>query len=178
MFERPLRRPGWRRVATWLVARAQNLNNVVIADSPSPVKIAAMVGSIPFTRKFAVWLDASLVPAPPQSVRAFAFGLSQRELSFVVELIGTEEFQKEGTRWIWSELWTPDVAKLIIPSKISCDQLSECIRQVRTAIRHYLAHGTYASRLKKAEGIAIEALGHSYDLLWARDEPERQALLG
>lgn len=134
--------------------------------------------SIPFIRNFAVWLDGSLASSPPKSVRALVFGVNRRELTFSVELNGTEEFQRVGTGWIWSEIWAPDVAKLTVPAEVCRDLVSECTRQVRMAIWHYVDYGTFASRLTGVEGIAIEAFGEGYELIWTPDQTQQQRLFG
>lgn len=135
-----------------------------------------MPKSIPFIRKFSDWLDGSLAVKPPKSVRAFAFGVNRQELTFSVELNGTEEFHRADTGWIWSEIWAPEVAKLTVPAEVCRDQVSECTRQVRMAIWHYLEQGTFATRLTSAEGIAIEAFGARYELIWTPDQTQQQGL--
>ncbi len=134
--------------------------------------------NIPFIRKFSDWLDGSLAVSPPKSVRAFVFGVNRRELTFSVELNGTKEFHLAGTAWTWSEIWAPEAAKLTVPSEVCRDQVSECTRQVRMAIWHYLDYGTFAYRLASVEGIAIEAFGARYELIWTPDQSKQQDLVG
>lgn len=141
-------------------------------------KLFCMRQSIPFIRKFAMWLDDSLSEPPPKSVRAFVFGVNRRELTFAVELNGTAEFHQVGDGWIWSEIWSPGVAKLTVPAEVCRDQISECTRRVREAIQHYLDYGAYASRLSEVEGIAVEAFGVGYSLIWTPDQSMQQRLFG
>lgn len=134
--------------------------------------------SIPFIRQLAVWLDESLATPPPKPVRAFVFGVNRRELTFAVELNGTEEFHRVGSGWVWSEIWVPETPKLTVPAEVCRDQVFECTRRVREAVRHYLDYGTFASRLTGVEGIAIEAFGEGYELIWTPDQTHQQRLFG
>jgi len=134
--------------------------------------------SVPFIRKFANWLDDSLATPPPESVRAFVFGVNRRELAFAVELNGTAEFHRVGSGWVWSEIWSPEAPKLTVPAEVCRDRVFECTRRVRMAIRHYLDCGTFASRLTRVEGIAVEAFGAGYTLIWTPDQSKQQRLFG
>lgn len=123
------------------------------------------------------WLDVSLVGPVPKSVRAFVFCVSRRELAYVLELNGTAEFSHASSGWTWSEFWSPDTPKLILPGD-ACGRFSEHCREVRNAIRHYLEVGVYAHRLTAAEGIAVETLGEGFALIWSRVQSRQVRLLG
>lgn len=123
-----------------------------------------------FEKQFGNWLDLSLVSPVPGAVRALVFCISRRELAYVIELNGTAEFSHASSGWTWSEIWSPDAPKLIIPPDDGCVRFSEHCRKVRNAIRHYLEVGVLAHRLTAAEGIAIEALSEGFSLIWTRDQ--------
>lgn len=131
-----------------------------------------------FDQRFAEWLDDGLARPVPKPVRAFVFGVSRRELAFVVELNGTAEFNPSTSGWTWSEIWSPEVPKLTVPAQVCCGRLSECSRQVREAVRRYLESGVFARRLTATEGIAIETLNEGYALIWTPNQTKQERLFG
>jgi len=111
-------------------------------------------------------------------VRAFAFGVSRRELTFAVEVNGTAEFNRASSGWTWSEIWSPDTPKLTVPNRVCCGHLTECSRRVRKAILLYMDCGVFARRLTSVEGIAIETLGEGYSLIWTPEQSKQERLFG
>lgn len=130
-----------------------------------------------FEKQLGNWLDLSLAKPVPEAVRAFVFCVSRRELTDVLELNGTADFSKVSSGWTWSEIWSPDTPKLIMPPSDAGGRFSEHCSKVQNAIRHYLEVGIYAHRLTAADGIAIEILGEGFALIWTREESKREHIL-
>jgi len=118
-----------------------------------------------FEEQVCAWLDDCLKNEIPTDVRAFAFGINERELCFVIELNGTSEFNHNCSSWTWSEFWHPSNPKLCVPTTVSCGQRKRCSMRLKVAIMDYIKSGIYAQRLTNREGIAIQTLDEGFELI-------------
>lgn len=102
-------------------------------------------------------------------VRALSFCITRNELCYCVELNGTSEFQRYGTAWTWSENWAPAVGRIRVPAKVCCGHIDYCNFIVTTEVLNYIREGMFRHKLNRFEGIAVEAMGDSYELVWLND---------
>lgn len=115
-----------------------NLCTPLLAQGTSPDQVLGMRKNRSLEKQFGNWLDVSLASPVPKAVRAFVFCISRRELAYVLELNGTAKFSRASSGWTWSEIWSPDAPKLIIPHDDAGGRFSEHCRKVRNAIRKHL----------------------------------------
>jgi len=122
-----------------------------------------------FRKFFNDWLDSCLGERIPGNVRALSFSISQRELCFRVELNGTSEFNRCDTTWTWSECWSPQAAKLSVPTNVCRGVLENCNDAITTEILDYVREGNLRQKLFRFEGIAVESIDERYELVWVND---------
>lgn len=124
-----------------------------------------------FEFHFKRWLEESLEPQIPETVKAFSFNLDESAYEdgyeFGIELIGAERFDPNDENWACDEIWEPSQRKIFIPVSYSGQTWEECLTRMKKLVVKFLESGSPAAKkLKSSEGVGIGFVDGDLELVW------------
>lgn len=129
--------------------------------------------AIVFEEYFEKWLFESLQFHLPLEIKAFSFNLfelySDEEITFGIELIGSNTFDKNNPDWACDEIWEPINRQVFIPTSYSTSDYEICLDKMKTLIEMILKSNRYISeKLQQCEAIAIGFVDGDLHLIYLR----------
>lgn len=124
-----------------------------------------------FDDDFKAWLTSSTSAGVPASVRAFSFNLYELQKdgsAFGVELIGSSDFDTEGSDWACDEVWAATPRMLAIPVAFSSHSWEACLEAMKRMVIAAVDENNTCKVLKTREGIAVGFVDGDLELVWQR----------
>ncbi|MDF1763845.1 MAG: hypothetical protein P1U57_10580 [Oleibacter sp.] len=105
-------------------------------------------------KDFIEWLDSQLGDALPDQVVAFNINIYQSP--FCIEIVGSNEFDRENEDWACNEDWTPQNRTAAVSNSIYGGSWSEAQDNIINMAKSYLRSGSVnAQKLIAAEAFSV-----------------------
>ena len=116
--------------------------------------------------KLEAWLNDILGQKIPSVVKAFCFNLYEDDEGWSIELVGTESFRLDDEDWACDEITDFGTREKPLSWKEEADW-KEVLSEVSSAIKQYLANGSYADILKSCTGVAVGFVDGNLEILYS-----------
>ena len=117
------------------------------------------------------WLEGVIPNQPPENVRAYNFNISETASEWIVEILGSSEFDPNDSDWPCDEAWTCRPSCILLPmSEVGTDWQSAEL-YILELVRRFLqnAASDKARLLRESEAVAVGFVGG--DLAYVLPEP-------
>lgn len=125
-----------------------------------------------FSEEFERWLASVFATGVPDAVIACSFNLFEIDSSdakYGIELIGAGEFDADDMDWACDEVWVPNPRALNIPLAFASREWSACLVSAKQLVQRSLGQASLAAtKLKKAEAVAVGFVDGDLELVWQR----------
>ena len=117
--------------------------------------------------RFSDWIDRILKDGLPEDIAALSFNLYEgTKRTYDIQLIGSDEFDKDDSDWVSSELFTTGEDICCLPRTKDIEKWEDGLAAIKGIIERYLAEGRYASVLKGYKALGIGFVDGDLELLY------------
>jgi hypothetical protein len=110
----------------------------------------------PSYESFEKWADSALAAPIPVAVVAFSFNIAETYDAFVVELVGSSEFDAEDSDWACEEEFAFREPLYPLPHSEVGSKWEPVLGQIRDLVAKYVAESTKGgSILRRARGVGV-----------------------
>ncbi len=116
------------------------------------------------------WLDSLDLEDMPESIIAYNINLYEGDETYDLQLIGSDEFDKDDPDWACSEVYSSEEEICYIEMTDEVGDWENAQKQFAECIKEYLEDGKYADVLKAAKAIGIGFVDGDIELLYLDGE--------
>ena len=116
------------------------------------------------------WLDSLDLEDMPESIIAYNITLYEGDETYDLQLIGSDEFDKDDPDWACSEVYSSEEEICYIEMTDEVGDWENAQKQFAECIKEYLEDGKYADVLKAAKAIGIGFVDGDIELLYLDGE--------
>ena len=116
------------------------------------------------------WLDSLELDDMPENIIAYNINLYEGDETYDLQLIGSDEFDKDDPDWACSEVYSSEEEICYIEMTDEVGDWENAQKQFAECIKEYLEDGKYADVLKAAKAIGIGFVDGDIELLYLDGE--------
>lgn len=116
------------------------------------------------------WLDSLDLEDMPESIIAYNINLYEGDETYDLQLIGSDEFDKDDPDWACSEVYSSEEEICYIEMTDEVGGWENAQKQFAQCIKEYLEDGKYADVLKAAKAIGIGFVDGDIELIYLDGE--------
>lgn len=116
------------------------------------------------------WLDSLDLDDMPENIIAYNINLYEGDETYDLQLIGSDEFDKDDPDWACSEVYSSEEEICYIEMTDEVGDWENAQKQFAQCIKDYLEEGKYADVLKAAKAIGIGFVDGDIELVYLDGE--------
>jgi len=115
------------------------------------------------------WLDTILEQEIPKGIVAFNFNLYEgAEGTYDIQLIGSDEFDKEDSDWVCTDYFTTGEDICYIQRTKDIEQWEDGLSYITKLVEQYLVEGKYSNTLKSVSAIGIGFVDGDINIIYSK----------
>lgn len=116
------------------------------------------------------WLDSLELDDMPDGIIAYNINLYEGDETYDLQLIGSDEFDKDDPDWACSEVYSSEEEICYIEMTDEVGDWENAQKLFAQCVKEYLEDGKYADVLKSAKAIGIGFVDGDIELLYLDGE--------